>query len=389
MNGDFDPNGHKNLELFRYYLNRDLQKIDSSIQDNRGELKGYFIASLVDILVVFLFSENWIDFGKKWIDEEILIKLITIVVLIVLFIGVSWISNKILQYWHLKRKESGREEYIVDEAKQRMIDGFDNIACDGLLICESYMERYGLTEKPYVKEFYFYEIIHHLTKSTDLFEEIYGHIDLYVSSKEIELIDTYRVNNYIDFTKKINDFLRSEMKEFTKDDEVKRDIDNLDAVVAKWKHIDGLGNKIECNESKLVSEEGVHIMEEVEKFLKEAETYYLATIKGDQPRVRPFGTAHIFEGKLYIQTSKKKDVSKQLHANPKAELCAFKGGEWIRVAGELVEDDRVEARQSMLDAYPGLKKMYAADDGNTEVFYFKNGVATISSFTYEPKVIKF
>lgn len=130
-------------------------------------------------------------------------------------------------------------------------------------------------------------------------------------------------------------------------------------------------------------------MEEVEKFLKEAETYYLATVEGDQPRVRPFGTAHIFEGKLYIQTSKKKDVSKQLHANPKAELCAFKGGEWIRVAGELVEDDRAEARQSMLDAYPELKKMYAADDGNTEVFYFKNGVATISSFTHEPKVIKF
>ena len=93
--------------------------------------------------------------------------------------------------------------------------------------------------------------------------------------------------------------------------------------------------------------------------------------------------------KLYIQTGKKKDVSKQLHANPKAELCAFKGDEWIRVAGELVEDDRVEARESMLDAYPSLKKMYAADDGNTEVFYFKNGVATISSFTHEPKVIKF
>ena len=130
-------------------------------------------------------------------------------------------------------------------------------------------------------------------------------------------------------------------------------------------------------------------MEEVEKFLKEAETYYLATVEGDQPRVRPFGTAHIFEGKLYIQTGKKKDVSKQLHANPKAELCAFKGGEWIRVAGELVEDDRVEARESMLDAYPSLKKMYAADDGNTEVFYFKTGVATISSFTHEPKVIKF
>ena len=84
-------------------------------------------------------------------------------------------------------------------------------------------------------------------------------------------------------------------------------------------------------------------MEEIVKFLKEAETYYLATVEGDQPRVRPFGTAHIFEGKLYIQTGKKKDVSKQLHANPKAELCAFKGGEWIRVSGELVEDDRMMA----------------------------------------------
>lgn len=111
-------------------------------------------------------------------------------------------------------------------------------------------------------------------------------------------------------------------------------------------------------------------------------------------RRRPAESASVwhgtyFEGKLYIQTGKKKDVSKQLHANPKAELCAFKGGEWIRVAGELVEDDRVEARESMLDAYPSLKKMYAADDGNTEVFYFKNGVATISSFAHEPKVIKF
>ena len=130
-------------------------------------------------------------------------------------------------------------------------------------------------------------------------------------------------------------------------------------------------------------------MKEVEKFLKEAETYYLATVEGDQPKVRPFGTVHIFEDKLYIQTGKKKDVSKQLHANPKVELCAFKGGEWIRVAGELVEDDRIEARQSMLDAYPSLQQMYSADDGNTEVFYFKNATATISSFTHEPVVIKF
>ena len=130
-------------------------------------------------------------------------------------------------------------------------------------------------------------------------------------------------------------------------------------------------------------------IEKVTQFLKDAETYYLATAEGDQPRVRPFGTAHLYEGKLYIQTGKVKDVSKQLLANPKVEICAFKGGEWIRIAGELVEDDRVEARQSMLNAYPSLQKMYAADDGNTQVFYFKNATATISALTHEPEVIKF
>lgn len=130
-------------------------------------------------------------------------------------------------------------------------------------------------------------------------------------------------------------------------------------------------------------------MERAVQFLKEAGIYYLATVEGDQPRVRPFGTAHIFEGKLYIQTGKVKNVSKQLLANPKAEICAFKKGEWIRIAGELVEDDRVEARESLLDAYPSLKKMYAADDGNTQVFYFRNAVATISSFTHEPEEIRF
>lgn len=130
-------------------------------------------------------------------------------------------------------------------------------------------------------------------------------------------------------------------------------------------------------------------MDQVEKFLKEAQTYYLATVEGDQPRVRPFGTAHIFEGKLYIQTGKVKDVSKQLHQNPKAEICALKDGEWLRVSGKLIEDDRVEARQSMLDAYPSLQKMYQADDGNTEVFYFEDAIAIFSSFSHEPQTIKF
>lgn len=130
-------------------------------------------------------------------------------------------------------------------------------------------------------------------------------------------------------------------------------------------------------------------MDKVLKFLKDAETYYLATVEGDQPRVRPFGTAHVFEGKLYIQTGKVKDVSKQLHQNPKAEICTFKNGEWLRVSGKLIEDDRNEARQSMLDAYPSLQKMYKADDGNTEVFYFENATAIFSSFIHEPEIIEF
>ncbi|MBQ7778592.1 MAG: pyridoxamine 5'-phosphate oxidase family protein [Oscillibacter sp.] len=130
-------------------------------------------------------------------------------------------------------------------------------------------------------------------------------------------------------------------------------------------------------------------MERVCEFLKAVGVYYLATVEGDQPRVRPFGTAHIFEGKLYIQTGKSKPVSKQLAANPKAELCAFKDGVWLRVACELVEDDRIEAKKSMLDEYSNLRAMYDENDSNTQVLYLKNAVATFSSFTAAPETYQF
>lgn len=130
-------------------------------------------------------------------------------------------------------------------------------------------------------------------------------------------------------------------------------------------------------------------MQEVYDFLKKCETYYLATVEGDQPRVRPFGTVDLFEGKLYIQTGKVKNVSKQMAANPKVEICAFDGQKWIRIQAAAVEDDRNEARQHMLDAYPSLQGMYKADDGNTQVLYLKDATATISSFTDKPKVITF
>lgn len=130
-------------------------------------------------------------------------------------------------------------------------------------------------------------------------------------------------------------------------------------------------------------------MQKIFDFIKAAETYFIATVDGDQPRVRPFGTIDIYNGKLGIQTGKKKDFFKQVMANPKVELCAFKNGEWLRVCGELYADESIEAAEHMLESYPSLRAMYTPGDGNCVVLYFKSGVATISSFTAAPEVIEF
>ncbi|MCL1835473.1 MAG: pyridoxamine 5'-phosphate oxidase family protein [Oscillospiraceae bacterium] len=130
-------------------------------------------------------------------------------------------------------------------------------------------------------------------------------------------------------------------------------------------------------------------MQEVLDFLKKAGTYYLATADGDQPRVRPFGTAHIFDGKLYIQTAKAKPCAKQMAANPKIEICAMSEGSWIRIAAKAITDDRLEAKVSMLEAYPMLKDRYKAEDDNTNVLYLEDATATIESFGGEPKTYKF
>ena len=130
-------------------------------------------------------------------------------------------------------------------------------------------------------------------------------------------------------------------------------------------------------------------MEEVYEFLKKCGVYYLATVEGDQPRVRPFGTSLVFENRLYIQTGKVKNVSKQIQQNPKVELCCFSENKWVRIEAVAVEDDRREIREKMLEAYPQLKAMYSPDDGNTQVFYLSNATATFYAFGGEPKVIKF
>lgn len=130
-------------------------------------------------------------------------------------------------------------------------------------------------------------------------------------------------------------------------------------------------------------------MREVFDFLKKCGVYYLATVEGDQPRVRPFGTVDIFEDRLYIQTGKIKPVADQMKANPKVEICGFVDGQWIRVAAEAVLDERIEPQAHMLDNYPNLKANYQPGDGNTEVYYLKNATATISSFGAPARTITF
>ncbi len=155
----------------------------------------------------------------------------------------------------------------------------------------------------------------------------------------------------------------------------------------------------EKNKQNVVKENKTELKKEINKesadmktvydFLKKCKTYYLATIENDQPRVRPFGTIDLFENKLYIQTGKVKNVSKQIEANPNVEICSFLDGKWLRLEGKVIRDDRREAKKSMLDANPVLRGMYSEDDDNTEVLYFENAKATFYSFTEQPKIVEF
>ena len=130
-------------------------------------------------------------------------------------------------------------------------------------------------------------------------------------------------------------------------------------------------------------------MQEVFEFLRKCKTYFIATADGDQPKVRPFGTIDIYDGALTIQTGKKKDVSKQIHKNPKVQLCAFDGQQWLRVSATLVEDPRIEAQAHMLESYPELKSMYQPGDGNNEIFKLTNVTADFCSFTAAPRTVEF
>ena len=130
-------------------------------------------------------------------------------------------------------------------------------------------------------------------------------------------------------------------------------------------------------------------METALEFLKKAGVFYLTTTDGNQPKCRPFGIVAKYNNRLYICTKNDKDCYKQMEANPKVELCAFNGGQWLRVAATVVADERVEAKKHMLDAYPNLRGMYDENDGNTAVLYLTDATATFSSFTAPSRTVKF
>ncbi len=130
-------------------------------------------------------------------------------------------------------------------------------------------------------------------------------------------------------------------------------------------------------------------VEKVYQFLDTAKTYFLATVDNNKPRVRAFGTILLFEGKLYIQTGKKKDVSKQIMANPYVEICACNGPDWVRISCKLIEDDNRAVKTAMLEKMPSLRGMYNEDDGNMQMLYLADAKAVFSSFVKPQEEVEF
>lgn len=229
MARDYDNLGHKNLELLRFYINKDITKIEKNLASSNDQMFGCIIASLIDIFIVLMFD----DLFSKWCA---LYKILSIIVLLLLFFVFKWIIEICRGYKKYKAKLSGKQLYDSSDIQEK-VDAFDNIACDGLLICQHYMDKYETEDKLYIKDFYIYEIIHHLKKAFSIFKIIYTKKELYVSSSNRELIDEYRVNNFIVFGRMINNFLQDELKlrEFSED--VKTDMEKLNSEISKWKEI--------------------------------------------------------------------------------------------------------------------------------------------------------
>lgn len=241
MSRDFEQIGHKNLELLRFYVSKDIRKIDAKIQNNESDLLGYFLGSLVDVLVVLLFDDFFATFLEAYVTDinwQVMIKIVLIIALVGLFLLVSWSSKKIREHRIKRMQISGKRAYIVSAERQEMIDDFDNIACDGLLICQNYVVRYKQAEEQYIKDFYLYEIIHHLNKAASIGNVIYNNQKLYVSAMNTQLLDSYRINNFISFSQNIVRFLSDEIPEKSGNRELDNDMINLKELIGGWKMID-------------------------------------------------------------------------------------------------------------------------------------------------------
>lgn len=226
MAKDFEQIGHKNIELLRFYVSKDINKIDKKIQSNDSQMKGYFLASLVDILIVIIF-DNYMECSPIWE------KLLWIVGLIALFLILSKFVSLFSKWKNDRKKEAGRDKYLPDNILQK-IDDFDNIACDGLLICQNYIKKYNEVNEQYIKNFYLFEIIHHLSKITDIFRQIYSEPTVYISDSNKELLDSYRINNFIVFATAINSFLHTELGTPTGNTALDDDLKNLDDTISDW-----------------------------------------------------------------------------------------------------------------------------------------------------------
>lgn len=240
MAKDFEQIGHKNLELLRFYVSKDIGKIDAKIQNNESNLLGYFLGSLVDVLVVLLFEDFFTTLLESYVSSvkwQVMLKIVLILGLVGLFIFVSWISKKIHESKKRKMRVSGKSAYVVSDEQQEMIDDFDNIACDGLLICQNYILRYKEVDEKYIKDFYLYEIIHHLNKAASICNIIYNNLHLYVSAQNDQLLDSYRVNNFILFSQNIVKFLEEEIPENSGNKELDDDMTNLKELVNGWNMI--------------------------------------------------------------------------------------------------------------------------------------------------------
>lgn len=244
MSKDFEQIGHKNLELLRFYINKDIKKIENKIENNESNLLGYFLASLVDIFIVVLFNDIFNLLIKpicKNIALQIIIKIVCISSLLILFFVVVTIVKKVLEHYKEKSRVRGDRVYQNSAEQQDNIDRFDNVACDGLLICQNYIQKYQTENESYIREFYLYEIIHHLEKSRLVFSEIYKDKVLYLPSEEndysSELLDTFRINNFIVFANAILQFLIKNIPENPPNNDLKTRMANLKSGIQSWEQV--------------------------------------------------------------------------------------------------------------------------------------------------------